>query len=86
MQNTQWDVETDVLVIGSGKGAMAAAVSAYEMGCRDVLLVEKADKLGGTSALSGGVIWMPCNRYSRGLYPAMVFAYQAAKHITRYQD
>ncbi|MET0984662.1 MAG: FAD-binding protein [Steroidobacteraceae bacterium] len=67
MPSNAWDVETDILVVGSGKGAMTAAVSAYEMGCRDILLVEKAERFGGTSALSGGVIWIPCNRYARAL-------------------
>lgn len=63
MQN--WDQSVDVLVVGSGLGAMTAALSTYEMGCRDVLLIEKAQQFGGTSALSGGVIWIPCNRYAR---------------------
>jgi 3-oxosteroid 1-dehydrogenase len=44
---------------------MTAALSTYELGCRDVLLIEKARQFGGTSALSGGVIWIPCNRYAR---------------------
>ena len=54
MSNTQWDFETDVLVVGSGKGALTAALSAYEMGCTDVLVIEKDEKFGDTSALSGG--------------------------------
>lgn len=65
MQN--WDQSVDVLVVGSGLGAMTAALASHEMGCRDVLLVEKAAQFGGTSALSGGVIWIPCNRYARAV-------------------
>ena len=65
--NLQHDIETDVLVVGSGLGALTAAISSYEMGCQDVLLIEKGNKFGGTSALSGGVIWIPCNRYARAL-------------------
>lgn len=60
-----WDQSVDVLVVGSGLGAMTAALASHEMGCRDMLLVEKAAQFGGTSALSGGVIWIPCNRYAR---------------------
>lgn len=64
---TAWNHSVDVLVVGSGVGGMTAALSAHQMGCKDVLLIEKADKFGGTSALSGGVIWIPCNRYAREL-------------------
>ena len=59
------EMTVDVLVVGSGQGAMTAALSAYEMGARDVLLVEKGKLMGGTSALSGGVIWIPCNRHAK---------------------
>ncbi|RJG03202.1 FAD-dependent oxidoreductase [Noviherbaspirillum sedimenti] len=65
MPSPAWDHSVDVLVVGSGLGGMTAALSAYEMGCKDVLLVEKAGKFGGTSALSGGVIWIPCNKLAR---------------------
>ncbi|CAH0992347.1 3-oxosteroid 1-dehydrogenase [Sinobacterium norvegicum] len=61
----QWDHEVDVLVIGSGNGAMTAALSAYELGLKDVLLLEKADKFGGTSSVSGGGIWIPNSHYSK---------------------
>lgn len=60
-----WDHAVDVLVAGSGNGGMTAAVCAHEMGAGDVLLIEKHDKFGGTSAISGGGVWVPCNRYAR---------------------
>lgn len=50
----------DVLVMGSGAGGLAAAVSAAWHGAR-VLLVEKEAVLGGTSAWSGGWLWVPHN-------------------------
>ena len=50
----------DVLVVGSGAGGMAAALTARLHGL-DVLLVEKEDLLGGGTALSFGTLWMPCN-------------------------
>jgi len=53
-------VTCDVLVIGSGAGGMAAAITAGKCGL-DVLLIEKEPWVGGTSAVSGGWAWIPCN-------------------------
>lgn len=50
----------DVLVLGSGAAGLTAALTAAEHGAR-VLVVEKGAKVGGTSAWSGGQIWIPCN-------------------------
>ena len=52
----------DVVVVGSGAGAMTAALFAAESGMK-TLIVEKSDRYGGTSALSGGGIWIPCNSH-----------------------
>ena len=54
------DYTCDVLVIGSGAGGLSAAVTARHHGL-DVLVVEKADVFGGTTARSGGWAWVPCN-------------------------
>ncbi|MDH4564330.1 FAD-binding protein [Pseudomonas sp. BN411] len=56
----KWDQSCDVLVVGSGAGAMTAALRAHDLGLK-VLVVEKSDRFGGTSAISGGGIWIPCN-------------------------
>ncbi len=61
----QWDYSFDVVVVGSGNGGMTAALCAYEMGCKDVLLIEKSDLFGGTSSISGGGVWIPGNRYAQ---------------------
>ena len=61
----QWDHSVDVLVVGSGNGGLTAALCCYEMGLPDVLVIEKSELYGGTSALSGGGVWVPCNRYAR---------------------
>ena len=50
----------DVLVIGSGAGGFSAAITAKKLGL-DTLLVEKEAWFGGTTALSGGWLWIPCN-------------------------
>ena len=65
MTEQNWDHSVDVLVVGSGNGAMTAALSCYEMGVTDVLLLEKSELVGGTSATSGGGVWIPNNRYAK---------------------
>ena len=59
-----WDYSYDVVVVGSGNGGLTAALCAYEMGTKDVLVIEKSDLYGGTSSISGGGVWIPCNRYA----------------------
>ncbi|MDB5979167.1 MAG: succinate dehydrogenase/fumarate reductase flavoprotein subunit [Pseudomonas sp.] len=59
-QKGGWDHSCDVLVMGSGAGAMTAALRAHDLGLK-VLIVEKSDRYGGTSAISGGGIWIPNN-------------------------
>lgn len=61
----QWNQETDFLVVGSGNGAMTGAICAHDMGAGEVLVIEKGCQFGGTSALSGGGVWVPCNRYAK---------------------
>ncbi len=61
----QWDHSTDVLIIGSGNGALTAALCCYEMGNKKVSVVEKHSQYGGTSAMSGGDIWIPNNHMAK---------------------
>lgn len=60
--NNDFSAVYDLVVVGSGAGGMTAAVTAADQGL-NVLLVEKAEQYGGTSALSGGGIWIPNNHY-----------------------
>ncbi|RMF21791.1 MAG: FAD-binding protein [Deltaproteobacteria bacterium] len=55
-----WDHTVDVLIVGSGAGAMVTALSVYEHGGQP-LLIEKSSQYGGSSAMSGGGLWIPNN-------------------------
>lgn len=53
-------MQYDVVVMGSGGAGMTAALVAAEAGLK-VAILEKADRFGGTTAISGGGIWIPAN-------------------------
>ena len=55
--------EFDVVVIGSGAGGLTAAILAHDKGSKTIVL-EKSNKLGGTTSISAGVIWIPNNIHS----------------------
>jgi 3-oxosteroid 1-dehydrogenase len=58
-----WDLEADVVVLGSGGAAMTAAIAAHDFGAKDVVILEKSGMVGGTTAMSGGMLWIPNNPY-----------------------
>ena len=55
-----WDRAVDYLVVGSGVAGLSAAITATCRGA-DTLVVESTDKWGGTTAISGGLLWLPNN-------------------------
>ena len=59
-REVSFDHEVDFLVVGSGAGGLTAALAAAANGL-NTLVIEKADVYGGTTALSGGNIWVPNN-------------------------
>jgi succinate dehydrogenase/fumarate reductase flavoprotein subunit len=54
----------DLLVIGSGAGGLSTAITARKAGL-DVVVIEKEEVFGGTTAFSGGVLWIPGNRHCK---------------------
>ncbi|HEX7819242.1 MAG TPA: FAD-dependent oxidoreductase, partial [Sphingobium sp.] len=54
----------DFVVVGSGGGSMCAALRLRAAG-KSVLILEKTALIGGTSARSGGVMWIPNNRFMK---------------------
>lgn len=59
-----FDEEFDFVVVGSGGGSMCAALVMRTAGF-SVVILEKTDLVGGTTARSGGVMWIPRNRFMR---------------------
>ncbi|HEY5147001.1 MAG TPA: FAD-dependent oxidoreductase, partial [Polyangiaceae bacterium] len=80
----RWDLEVDVVVLGTGAAGMTAALAAHEGGAK-VALLEKAALVGGTTAVSGGVVWVPNNRHLAevGIRDSRD---EALKYITRLTD
>ncbi|MFE9105409.1 FAD-binding protein [Actinomadura geliboluensis] len=56
----EWDHEYDLVIVGSGGGGMTAALTAHDVGM-SALIVEKGKRFGGSTAVSGGGIWIPNN-------------------------
>lgn len=58
-----WDKEADFVVVGSGTGLFGALMAAKEGAT--AIVVEKSDRVGGTTALSGNGCWVPNNRHMK---------------------
>jgi len=63
------ELECDLLVVGSGAAGLACAITAKKRGL-DVMVIEKEPVFGGTTALSGGVLWIPLAPHGRKQNPA----------------
>lgn len=60
----KWDKSVDLLIAGSGGGGMVAALAAVDAGI-EPLVVEKQDLIGGSTGMSGGMVWLPDNPLMR---------------------
>ena len=61
--DSDWNMQADVVVLGSGGAALTAAIAAHDFGAKDVLILEKSGMVGGTTAMSGGMLWIPGNHH-----------------------
>jgi 3-oxosteroid 1-dehydrogenase len=61
---TTWDSTVDLAIVGSGGGAMVAALTAADVGA-SALVLEKQERVGGSTAMSGGIAWIPNNPVMR---------------------
>ncbi len=60
----KWDKSVDLLIAGSGGGGMVAALAALDSGI-EPLVVEKQALVGGSTGMSGGMVWLPNNPLMR---------------------
>ena len=56
----RWDSSVDIVIVGSGGGGLVAAIAAAEGGAT-TLVIEKQERIGGSTAMSGGIMWVPNN-------------------------
>ena len=75
----------NVLVAGSGAAGLTAALAAAVAGA-GVALVERGEQLGGTSALSGGRVWVPVNHLQHGDSLAAAATYLVGLFSDRYPE
>lgn len=61
---TTWGSTVDFVIVGSGGGGMVAALAAADAGA-SALVLEKQGRVGGSTAMSGGVVWIPDNPVMR---------------------
>ncbi|WP_312505902.1 FAD-binding protein [Lysinibacillus sp.] len=61
----KWDASYDVVVVGSGAAGLTAGLTAKLQGLKS-LVIEKTDRYGGASAISGGALWIPNNHVIKG--------------------
>lgn len=79
-----WDHTYDLVIVGTGAAGMAAALRGHDLGLK-VLLLEATDQYGGSTAISGGVVWIPNNSQlpSRGIPDSREDALTYLRHITQ---
>ncbi len=87
MEVTDWDHDVDVVVLGSGGAGLTAALTAAVHGA-SVQVYEKSATVGGTTAVSGGIMWIPAHKRSSAgeLTPEDAMAYLRAQSLGYMDD
>ncbi|MEQ1105026.1 FAD-dependent oxidoreductase [Acinetobacter ursingii] len=84
--NTQLpqQLECDLIVVGAGAGGLSTAITARKKGL-NVIVLEKDHVFGGTTAFSGGVLWIPGNHHAKqnGIQDSREAARTYLKHETK---
>lgn len=83
-EDSRWDATFDLVCVGSGAASLAAAVRCHDLG-HAPLVVEATDQYGGSTAISGGVVWIPNNpgMAARGIADSRADALEYLTHLTR---
>lgn len=64
-QGVEWDDEADIVIVGGGGAGLASAIEAKETADVSVIVLEKSPAVGGSTALSGGVVQASGTRYQK---------------------
>ncbi|MCB2073929.1 MAG: FAD-binding protein [Novosphingobium sp.] len=62
----KWDIEADLVAVGSGIGGLSAAITAHDNGAKAIVL-ERSGEVGGVTALSQGQVWISGNHHAAGM-------------------
>lgn len=57
---TKWDHSVDLVSVGSGGGGLMTALAVADAGLSSIV-IEKTERVGGSTAMSGGILWLPAN-------------------------
>ncbi len=81
---SNWDHEVDLIAVGSGAGGMSTAIVAHDQGLK-TLVLEKSQYYGGTTAVSGGVIWVANNHQmsAKGIADSAMEGFNYLKQVTK---
>jgi 3-oxosteroid 1-dehydrogenase len=79
----KWDLEADVVSIGSGGGGLSAAITAHDHGA-SALVLERTDQVGGVTAYSLGEVWVPGNHLAaaQGIKDSPESGYRYVKRLS----
>lgn len=77
-------IDYDLIIVGSGAGGLSTAITAKKQGLK-VVVLEKDSVFGGTTAFSGGVLWIPNNPHAKknGIQDSRQAAITYLKHETQ---